>query len=420
MTTATYTSITDEALPARISSAKVKIVLAAPGLGENAGKALLERVRNGVAATVLIDATPEVYHIGYGDESALLLLRDAMLNAESNLTVRQAPGLRIGLLLVDDDIVVWAPTPRAVEAERESAEQNGIVLTTSEARETAMHPEHAARAAASVPHSEALAPDVLTGVLDVLKKNPVVPVDLSRKTRVFSTKFQFIELTRFGAEWTQRRMTLASILLNADLPRAVRDILDTTIKPFKSRGEQKFEVPLVVNGECAFNDKGSPLLVSRTEAEMRAEWDILQKSTILDVRPFGKLIRRSQLAQFQNAVVSYEKSLRAWTSAFMAQSDKDEHEQIELIVSAVQQRMNRVEEGSRVELAALQQMVAVGLRRMRRTEPRIRIVIKDVTWSSTRDKEFLAAIQRVVPAAELEGWFSEFTAAPETGQSASR
>ena len=68
MSKATYTSITDEVLAARISAATGKIILAAPGLGDNTVDALLERVAVGVTATVLIDANPDVYHLGYGDE----------------------------------------------------------------------------------------------------------------------------------------------------------------------------------------------------------------------------------------------------------------------------------------------------------------------------------------------------------------
>ena len=64
MNTATYISITDKELAERISVAKHNIMLAAPGLAENAAKALLQRVCDGVSATLLIDATPEVYHLG--------------------------------------------------------------------------------------------------------------------------------------------------------------------------------------------------------------------------------------------------------------------------------------------------------------------------------------------------------------------
>jgi hypothetical protein len=38
----------------------------------------------------------------------------------------------------------------------------------------------------------------------------------------------------------------------------------------------------------------------------------------------------------------------------------------------------------------------------------VRIVFKDVAWESSRDDEFLAALEAALPAEELKGWFEEF------------
>jgi hypothetical protein len=51
-----------------------------------------------------------------------------------------------------------------------------------------------------------------------LKENPPAPFDLSVKTRVFSTKFQFVEFELRGAAWTTREIKVSSWLLNPDVP----------------------------------------------------------------------------------------------------------------------------------------------------------------------------------------------------------
>ena len=61
----------------------------------------------------------------------------------------------------------------------------------------------------------------------------------------------------------------------------------------------------------------------------------------------------------------------------------------------------------------LEDEVRRGLASMRVIEPNVRIVLKDVSWESTRNEEFTAALQAVLPPTELEGWFEEFTAAKE-------
>ena len=47
---------------------------------------------------------------------------------------------------------------------------------------------------------------------------------------------------------------------------------------------------------------------------------------------------------------------------------------------------------------------------MRVIEPRVRIVTKNVSWESSRDKEFTDALQRVLSPDDLQDWFDEFTA----------
>ena len=56
---------------------------------------------------------------------------------------------------------------------------------------------------------------------------------------------------------------------------------------------------------------------------------------------------------------------------------------------------------------AVEQQVADGLDRLRVIEPGVRIVFKDVAWESSRDDEFLAALEAALPAEELKGWFEE-------------
>ena len=280
--------------------------------------------------------------------------------------------------------------------------------------------ESAARAAASVPHSEDLAPEAVKAVLDVLKKNPAVPFDLSRKTRVFSTKFQFIELTRSGAEWTQRTMTLSSLLLNADLPAALRDILDTAIRPFKNSADQKFRVPLVVDGQRAFDEKGERLMVNKSQAELSNDWDAILEEYLCDVKPFGKLIRREDVPRMRKAIDAYLESLRAWVSAFKKGMRENREENIKMIVEAIVHRMAKLPLKSQLDEDDIRCQVEKSLKKMGITEPSVRIVIKDVAWSSTRDEEFLAAIKRAVPPEALDGWFNEFTAAPEMGKDAPR
>ena len=45
-------------------------------------------------------------------------------------------------------------------------------------------------------------------------------------------------------------------------------------------------------------------------------------------------------------------------------------------------------------------------------EPNAKVVYKNITVESTRDKEFLEVLRKAVPEQELEDWFQIFDAAP--------
>ena len=53
------------------------------------------------------------------------------------------------------------------------------------------------------------------------------------------------------------------------------------------------------------------------------------------------------------------------------------------------------------------------MERMRVADPVVRIVLKNVSWESSRDAEFTNALRQAFPEDELVGWIEEFTAAKE-------
>ena len=46
-----------------------------------------------------------------------------------------------------------------------------------------------------------------------------------------------------------------------------------------------------------------------------------------------------------------------------------------------------------------------GIKKLRLTPPRVKLVFKDISWESTRDEEFTAAFEGAVPENERAGWY---------------
>lgn len=81
---------------------------------------------------------------------------------------------------------------------------------------------------------------------------------------------------------------------------------------------------------------------------------------------------------------------------------------VELIVS----RMEKASGKEKLARPAIELLVRKGLDNLRVIEPGVKVVYKNITVESTRDKEFLDILKKNLPAEELDGWFDIFDAAP--------
>jgi hypothetical protein len=412
-----FFAVTDESLACMIRNATRRVVFVAPAPGKATAGALLavaSRENGAPAVDIILDADAETCRIGYGDSQALALLQDRM--ADFQPPMRRQRGVRIGLLIVDEQLVIWSPTPKAVEADREPDQPNGIVLSASAVDEVeaavVVDPRQPGSPQPEI-GKEPLAEEDLAKTVAELEHNPPVPFDLARRTRVFASRFQFVETELRGAEWTQRRVKVSSILLNADLPESLQDVLETHVRPFQSKADLALDVPLIIRGERAFKSDGTRILGPLKQSDVLKSWNDIQDRYLWQVKGFGWLIRSDRLNSFQAEAEAYEETLRAWVTAFREHVALDEDALVNDITAAVKGRVGRRPTRNDVDESDLKARIAQGLERIRVIEPKVKIVIKNVSWESTRDAEFEEALRTAVPAPELDGWFQEFTAAKQ-------
>ena len=137
----TFHAVTDEVLFSLISEAHKRVVFIAPGVRGAVADALIsaaQRLPRNVS--VILDVDPEICRLGYGEIDALKKLQEfhysePNLYAEPNFLLAQ-PGVRIGVLIVDDDTLFYSPTPLLIEAgptkqsnsSQASLKPNGIMI----------------------------------------------------------------------------------------------------------------------------------------------------------------------------------------------------------------------------------------------------------------------------------------------------
>ena len=194
----TFTNADEERLSTLICTSRQRLVYAAPGVAEPIAKVLADRIAAADAppqVVVILDPDPEVCRLGYGTLNGLETVRNAL--DQRGLQLQTSTGLRIGLLISDDQTLVYSPTPQLIEAgSTTSAKPNAILLkpdAPAHLAATCGLPVEAKPTAQQEIGQERLTPKQLEQVKENLKRNPPKRFDLARLERVFNYVLQFVE-----------------------------------------------------------------------------------------------------------------------------------------------------------------------------------------------------------------------------------
>lgn len=411
-----FRSINDDDVAKSIRGASNRLVFVAPGVSAVVADALVACIEKSEIDPIMIvlDANEESCRLGYCDAPSLGKLSEAA--TQRGITLRHQLGLRIGLLMADEEVLIWTPTPLMFEAPPGVDEPNGLVLTPNTLEYLPMalgvDPEEPGDEA-DIGLADLKVADVAK-VVAAIKAAPPAPFDLSRLTRVFSAKFQFIETVLRGAELTKREMRLDSMILNSDAPKELIPLLHTTVQPFNADSDKAVDVQVLVNGELAYRKDGGILTRPTTQAEIRSYWDELATRYIINLPGFGKIIRHADKVKFEESKIAFEAVLKSWVKGFQ-EKVKGEHEQrVERVASLIEKRMKQAENQKKTTLSLdeIKTLVKKGLDNLRVIEPSVRVLYKNITVESTRDKEFLGILKNALPEDELKDWFYIFNAAP--------
>ncbi len=188
-------TVANETILARaIRAAERRLVFVAPALGMKVASALAERwhALGPEKVNVVVDLDPEVYRLGYGQLEAVAALEKAAQEVGGMLT--KQPGVRIGVLIADDETWVFAPTPALIEAgPRKTDAPNAVRLGLPPAdleRDLGVGPDGEQSRSVGLDKADRAS---LEKVEKDLKDNPPQKFDVARQMRVFNTYFEFVD-----------------------------------------------------------------------------------------------------------------------------------------------------------------------------------------------------------------------------------
>lgn len=409
-----FKAITDETITEIIEEAKNQLLLIMPALSDKVAKSIkdVEGKFNESDIVLIVDSNEDAYRTGYGNLEGAKMLRE-FITTKKNITVRSQDGIRLGLLIADDKMLFWSPTPKAVESERINTQPNGIQIdrkgNTDEQITEAVKP----KSSQSEIGKEELKVEEVAEIEKELKENPPAPIDLSQLAHVFSTKIQFVECTLRGAQWTEREIKVSNLLLNADVPEDFKALLDTKIRPYSKQSDVAIPVHAIIQGQLAFDKDQNKLMDNLTQVQIRKIWEDIQKRYLMRLKNFGLLIRRADKTAFKIEVANFESILKSWVDQFREIVKKDEENLIKQICDVVKSRMKDEKSMKKFNYEEIEKKIRDGLNGMRVIEPSVKVVYKDISWESIKDDEFYLALEQLLPPEDLEGWYSAYRAAPE-------
>lgn len=231
-----FITLTNERICQEVNKANNHVVLAAPGISIQTATALRaahERLGTG-AVQVVLDVSPRVSRLGYGEFKAVEMLKDA------GILVRHHAGLRIGALICDDAGWSFATSPSLVEDDPTADTEafNAIALTSAQVMMLRAELPPAGKsenppAALDYPvvGSEPLDDARLKEVKTALDIAPPQQFDLARQTQVYAALIQFVELTFTGFKIESRRIQLPKTLpLIASKDKTLKERVTSSLK----------------------------------------------------------------------------------------------------------------------------------------------------------------------------------------------
>lgn len=445
----TFCAVDDDALIGLIASAQKRIVFVAPGLTLSVAEVLGNRFHEldgALDITVVLDSDEDVCRIGYGEVTALQALHK--LAQEHGFWLKSQPGLRVGVLLADEQTLVWSPTPCSVEAPPSShplpiggqaglldepapLAPNGLLLGANPGVQLAK--AIAAEGTATGPSDaeigqSAITPEQVAETVEAHAKNPPIPVDLARVTRVFSSKLQFVELKVTKAKLSQSQLSVSNRLLNADVKGELEGLIESKLHAFAELRDEEIEVQAFVNGEPAMDTQGKPLQVKVSEASLERQRKDLERRFVTDISGFGRLIEKDNKPEFQKLLEAYTVQLLEHSKGVRALLDEQSEEILDEAIDLIIARSKRAPTGDgkpapSLDAEAIRDELQQGLDRAKGGEPSLSLVFKDVTYEQTQSPDFRKKLDHSLsPSARkrIGKWTEAFDAAREAGRSSAK
>lgn len=321
----TFTTVDDQVLVEYIRGAQKRIVFVAPGLFQPVADAIAERINapGDVSVSLILDVDPEVCRLGYGHIDALRSVKN--LADQEGIDLRHQPGLRLGLLIVDELTILYAPTPRLIEATTRSPETrdpvkgevrqpdkpNAVVLgaQVSSLLESACGAGKDSLPLKGEIGRGAVTPALVKEVAEDLERMPPKEFDVARIERVFSSLLQYVDLNITGYKLSAKQAPVPPYLLGLEADSDLASRWKNTFKPFAERKLLNVRVPCNEDDSAAMR-KSEDGKRDYGEEALERERKQIESRFFIVLAGFGTFIKRADRPVFDARIKRLRERLR--------------------------------------------------------------------------------------------------------------
>lgn len=381
-----------------INGASRRIVYMAPGLTRSIAAVLSDAWRRlgSHAVSVILDVDPEVCRLGYGTLEGLKEIQNSAMDL--GVLVCHQPGVRIGLLISDDVTLIHSPTPLLVEAQSKTLRHpNAILLGVPPAQ---LSKEIGLGENPDKERSVGLDPVRPAKIQEVehdISNNPPVEFDLARKVRVFTSRFQFVELEMTGCYISRKKVPIPSSLIGLANEQDVQSQFHAHFNLVSRGGLQ------VKHGELVL-----------TEEVLRKRKEQITKDFLIPLKSYGNVVLRANKDKLINAVETLRAEVKAFQDGVCANLQTQMDENAKALVNALLPAVTRTpptwytkfhgpvaSETNLRPLLAREIGSAFGRADSLVREMNVNLIFKDVAYESLVDEEFLEVARRTIPGLEF-------------------
>lgn len=413
----TFIALTSKKISENIRDASERVAFVGPSIHFEVAEALCHAAaRLGKEKVeVVTDLDEKVFRLGYGSIEAIKILQ------ENDINIRNHTGLRIGLVVCDEN--AWSFSPVALYIETEPVADdlpNALSLSANEATRLLLRISDSARSEIIRSNTnpqlveEAKAATVelsqfsdnskkLAEVCKSLEDAPPVPFDVSRQVQVFEPYIQYVDLKLQGCSIQNHKMQLPPHILGLASSREVEDRLSTTFNLI---------------------EKSSTVSAKHLDDEVRKLRDLFTRS----LGKLGRVLLKSQRKNFDDEVEKIRKQIEIHREKIKNELGGElEKTKAQLIENFLPLVMNRPPKELLFQLSGgsltgdkakawLEWEIGGCIPQADKliTKMELECVFKDVTYETLKDIELMIILKKAFPLVDWDKPFSEFTAAKET------